>query len=147
MKALMKLIIKNTKKDWGYGEGVIRIFEVDLTEKDQTMMILQMIDTEDKILEENVDIVWSFDEELPPKIKEKKLVLVVAKDRNEFLGYCLIWGLNPRNPSQVMFVNDLDKIRGIRGAEVVYYGLWHQNDIWNYADAMFWLKEAQRELI
>jgi hypothetical protein len=147
MKALMKLIIKNTEKDFGLGKGVIRIFEVDLTEKDINKMVMQMVDVEEKTLEENVDIVWSFDEELPKEIKKKQLVLVVAKNRNEFMTYCMIYGLNPRNSSQVMFVDDLDKIRGIRGAEVVYYGKWHESDIWNNANTMFWLKDAQRELI
>ena len=59
--ATASLILKNYKKDWGYGLGVIRIFEVMLTGS-ATNKVVQILEVESKILEENIDIVWSFKE-------------------------------------------------------------------------------------
>ena len=59
--ATASLILKNCKKDWGYGLGVMRIFEIILTGSDNNK-VMQMLDVENKILEENIDIVWSFKE-------------------------------------------------------------------------------------
>lgn len=60
--ATASLVLKNCKKDWGYGLGVMRMFEVTLTGSDNNK-IMQMLGIESKILEENIDITWSFEEE------------------------------------------------------------------------------------
>jgi hypothetical protein len=71
--------------------------------------------------------------------------LVVAGDYVQFLDYCREHGLNPHSrPRTVKFVQSYGDFFGVDNAELVCYGIWEQNPVYQNPELWSFLIEYSR---